>query len=158
MIAFSVFSMLSLCVFFLCALSFYLFIKRFIFFDWSKVDFQWFIHLCSTAKRWFYGFYFKINWYGVAVSWTQGLMHAEHVYYLWAILLLPIFVILDLGLLVRFCLCQPCFAIHNTFLKCNISVGEDCCFQTVSYFLAAYHFCTLSSCLEYSFLFLNSFL
>ena len=152
--------MLSLCVFCLCALSFYLFIYKKIHLFLIEVKLTFNDSFISALQRRddFMVSFFKIDWYGVAVSWTQGLMHAEHVYYLWAILLLPIFVILDLGLLVRFCLCQPCFAIHNTFLKCNISVCKDCCFQTVSYFLTAYHFCTLFSCLEYSFLFLNSFL
>lgn len=61
------------------------------------------------------------------------------------------------SLLVRFWPCQPCFAIHNAFLKCNSTVGKDCCFQNMSYFLAAWHFCKVFSCFEYSFLFLNAF-
>lgn len=148
MVAFSVFSMLCLFIYLWEDSSFLIEVE--LTFNGSFIS--------ALQQSVFNGFFFKINWYGGAVSWTQGFMHAEHVFYLWAILLLPTFMMLDLGLLVRFCLCQPCFAIHNAFLKCNLTVGKDCCFQNMSYFLAAWHFCKVFSCFEYSFLFLNAFL
>lgn len=56
--------------------------------------------------------------------------------------------IFDLGLLVRPCLCEPWFAIHSLFLKCNLSVGRNHALRTyhiLSHFL---WFHILLSCLK----------
>ena len=153
MVAFSVFSMLSLCVFCLCALSFYLFIYKKIHLFLIEVKLTFNDSFISALQRrdGFMVSFLKLTdmellWAEPRASCMLSMCTISGLYCCFPYLLY------------LFCLCQPCFAIHNTFLKCNISVGKDCCFQTVSYFLAAYHFCTLFSCLEYSVLFLNSFL